>query len=349
MLTDAILLDEKTAKGKLFEKLAQGKVRCFACGHRCVIFPDKRGICKVRYNQGGNLLVPQGYVSSLQCDPIEKKPFYHVLPGSGALTFGMLGCDFHCSYCQNWNISQSLRDPESSTHFTTVTAEKICSLAIESQAKSIVSSYNEPLITAEWAAEIFEIAKKKDLKTGFVSNGNATEEVLKFLRPYTDCYKVDLKSMRQENYRELGGTVSVVLKTIEDLIKMSFWVEIVTLVVPGFNDSDQELKDIAKFIHSVSPDIPWHVTAFHSDYRMMDFDHTSGSALLRAAEIGTDAGLKFVYAGNIPGRAKNYEDTQCPTCKTGLIKRRGFFVRENNLLPGGKCPSCQTGIPGIWR
>lgn len=342
------LADAKTCEGVLYEKLPENRLHCFACGHRCIIFEGKRGICKVRYNQEGRLRVPFGYVATIQCDPTEKKPFFHVLPGSKSLTFGMLGCDFHCPYCQNWDISQAIRDPEAGVKPTAVTPEKISQIAKQLGAAIVVSSYNEPLITAEWAVAVFEVARKNGLKTAFVSNGNGTPEVLNFIRPFTDCYKVDLKGMKQENYRELGGKVSTVLETIARLVEMKFWVEIVTLIVPGFNDSDQELGEIAKFLASISTEIPWHVTAFHKDYKMQDTDNTSASILIRAAKIGETAGLKFVYAGNLPGQVDRYENSYCPACKTLLIERYGFKILENRIAADGNCPACRTRIPGYW-
>lgn len=341
-------LDKRTRESELVEKLSGNKVRCLACGHRCLIFEEKRGICSVRFNRKGELMVPYGYVSSIQCDPTEKKPFYHLLPGSRSLTFGMLGCNFHCPYCQNWEISQAIRDSEAGTEPTELSPEEIVQLAKQSGASVVASSYNEPLITAEWSVAIFKIAKKNGLKTAFVSNGYGTPEVLNFIRPYTDCCKVDLKGMKQENYRELGGKVSEVLKTISQLVEMKFWVEVVTLIVPGFNDSDEEIKELAKFLVSISSDIPWHVTAFHEDYKMLGAKNTAASDLVRAAHIGEEVGLKFVYAGNLPGQSGHYENTYCPSCKTLLVKRHGFVVSENHLQNTGKCHTCQTNISGIW-
>jgi pyruvate formate lyase activating enzyme len=342
------LVDRRSREGILYEKLPDNKVRCFACGHRCLIFPEQRGICKVRYNHQGRLQVPHGYVATIQCDPTEKKPYFHVLPGSRSLTFGMLGCDFHCPYCQNWEISQAIRDPESGTEPIDVSPQKMSDIARQLSASLVVSSYNEPLITSEWAIEIFKTARVNGFITGYVSNGNATKEVLEFIRPYTDCYKVDLKGMKQENYRELGGKVSIVLETIARLVEMKFWVEIVTLTIPGFNDSDEELKEIAKFLVSVSPAIPWHITAFHKDYKMTDPDNTPASTLIRGANIGLEAGLKFVYAGNLPGQVGDFENTYCPSCRHLLVRRYGFKVLEMNVKPDGHCPKCKALIPGIW-
>jgi pyruvate formate lyase activating enzyme len=341
-------LDQLAVEGELYEKLDGNKVRCFACGHRCLIFDGKRGICQVRYNQGGKLRVPNGYVAGLQSDPVEKKPFFHVLPGADALTFGMLGCDFHCPYCQNWLTSQALRDDEAGMAPHIISAEDVVRTARRAGSRLVVSSYNEPLITAEWAASVFKLARPAGLVTGFVSNGNATPEALDYLRPLADCYKVDLKSMRQQNYRELGGQVKHVLWTIEELHKRGFWVEVVTLIIPGFNDSNEELWEAARFLAGVSRDIPWHVTAFHKDYKMQDPDDTPVSTLVRAAEIGMEAGLNFVYAGNIPGRVGHWENTYCPQCQELLIARTGYWIEAYHLTPEGRCPACNAAIPGIW-
>lgn len=345
-LADA--LDRLTVEGELYEKLDDGKVRCFACGHRCLIFEGQRGICKVRFNEGGVLRVPHGYTAGLQSDPVEKKPFFHVLPGSDALTFGMLGCDFHCTYCQNWLTSQTLRDDAAGVAPRSISGEEVVHTAQRLGSRLVVSSYNEPLITAEWSASIFKLAREAGLVTGFVSNGNATPEALDYLRPVTDCYKVDLKSMRQKNYRALGGQLKHVLWTIEELYKRGFWVEVVTLVVPGFNDSSEELWDAARFIAGVSRDIPWHVTAFHPDYNLRDPDYTSVGTLIRAAEIGAEAGLNFVYAGNIPGRVDRWENTYCPRCNELLIVRTGYRIDAYHLTAEGRCPRCEAAIPGVW-
>ncbi len=346
--TLADLLDGLTRPGELYDSLPEGKVRCYACGHRCVIFDGNRGICKVRFNRGGTLYVPWGYVAALQCDPTEKKPFFHLLPGSQTLTFGMLGCDFHCSFCQNWLTSQALRDPIAGVEPVEISAEQIVQFAKRYGAQIVGSSYNEPLITTEWAVEIFRLAKREGLRALYVSNGNATREVLEYLRPWCDGYKIDLKTMNDRNYRTLGGTLENVLNTIKMAYEMGFWVEVVTLVIPGWNDSDQELRAAAEFIASVSPDIPWHVTAFHKDYKMTDPENTPPETLIRAARIGQEAGLRYVYAGNLPGMVGEYENTYCPHCKTLLIRRWGYHIPLNRLSPHGKCPTCGATIPGIW-
>jgi pyruvate formate lyase activating enzyme len=346
--TLAYVLDQRVREGDLYVQAEDGAVRCLACGHRCLIKPGRRGICQVRYNREGKLYVPHGYVSALHLDPTEKKPFFHFLPGSQALTFGMLGCDFHCGYCQNWLTSQALRDPAAGVEPVDITAEDMIRIAKRYGARLVVSSYNEPLITSEWAVDVFKIAKPQGLYTAYVSNGNGTPEVLQYLRPWTDVYKVDLKSMNDRNYRQLGGVLQHVLDTIKMVFAMGFWLEVVTLVVPGFNDSEAELKEAASFLASISPDIPWHVTAFHKDYKMVEPDNTSARALMRAAEIGYEAGLHYVYAGNLPGRVNPYENTRCPGCGLTLIRRYGFQILENRLGASGRCPRCDATIAGIW-
>jgi pyruvate formate lyase activating enzyme len=344
-------LDELTVDGSLYEALPDGSVRCYACAHRCLIRKDKRGICQVRFNSEGKLKVPWGYVAGLQADPIEKKPFFHVYPGSDALTFGMLGCDFHCSYCQNWQTSQYQRDSASNQslgYIHPTTPGQLVDLAKRSGAQVIASSYNEPLITSEWAAAIFKPAVAAGLKCVYVSNGNATPEVLEYLKPYLVGYKIDLKTMQDRHYRQLGGVLKNVLDTIRMAHEMGLWVEVVTLVVPGFNDSLDELMSAASYIASVSRDIPWHVTAFHPDYKMTDPRPTSVDTLIKAAEIGQEAGLNFVYAGNLPGIVGEYENTWCPNCRSLLIKRSGFTIHAYRITDEGKCPNCSIPVPGIW-
>lgn len=344
-------LDRLTVVGELHTRENEDSVRCHACGHRCLIREGKRGICQVRFNRGGELYAPWGYVAALQVDPIEKKPFNHVYSGEEALTFGMLGCDFHCAYCQNHLTSQAMRDPGSDiagSLVRQVTPDQMVQLAQRSGASIIASSYNEPLITSEWAVSIFKEAQKTGLKCVFISNGNATSEALAFLRPYLSAYKIDLKTMQDKRYRQLGGVLDHVLSSIQEAYRLGLWVEVVTLVVPGFNDSTEELMEAARFIRSVSADIPWHVTAFHPDYRMVDPPATSVRTLVRAAEIGLEAGLNFVYAGNLPGHVGEYENTYCPHCKALLVERTGYTIQKYQLTHDGRCPKCRSQIPGVW-
>jgi pyruvate formate lyase activating enzyme len=348
MATLQEVLHSKVREGELGEQLDRGFVRCFACGHACRIPDGQVGVCKVRYNQGGKLYVPWGYVSSAQCDPIEKKPFHHAYPGTLAYSFGMLGCDLHCSYCQNWVTSQTLRDPSAVSSPMRVSPEELVQDALQQGAKVVVSTYNEPLITSEWAVAIFKEAKAAGLVTGYVSNGNGTPQVLEYLRPWVDLFKVDLKSFDDGHYRQLGGRLQPILDTIRRLQEMGFWVEVVTLVVPGFNDSDEELRRLVEFVASVSPDIPWHVSAFHKDYKMTDPANTSPRTLVRAAQIGKEAGLRFIYAGNLPGQVGELENTSCPNCRELLIERLGYHILDYRLTAKGSCPKCDTAIPGRW-
>ena len=342
------ILEANVREGDLYEKMDRDFVRCFACGHCCPIPDGQVGACKVRFNRGGKLYVPWGYVGGEQCDPIEKKPFFHAHPGALAYSFGMLGCDLHCSYCQNWVTSQALRDPQAVSRPLEATPEALVADALRQGARVLVSTYNEPLITSEWAVEIFKQARSAGLKTAFVSNGNGTPQVLDYLRPWVDFYKVDLKSFDDRHYRSLGGRIEPILRTIRSLHEMGIWVEIVTLLIPGFNDTSDELERLAAFLAGISPDIPWHVTAFHQDYKMHDPADTTAEDLQRAAEIGRRAGLRYIYAGNLPGRVGDLENTYCPNCRALLVERYGYLILDYHITAEGHCPSCATQIPGRW-
>jgi pyruvate formate lyase activating enzyme len=350
MATLADILEARTAEAasELVEPISRDRLRCYACGHECPIPDGAVGVCKVRVNRGGKLLVPWGYVGALQCDPIEKKPFFHAHPGALAFSFGMLGCDLHCSYCQNWVTSQALRDPEAIAPPIDAAPAPLAAEAVRLGARVVVSTYNEPLITSEWAVAIFKEARAAGLMTGFVSNGNGTSRVLDYIRPWIDLYKVDLKSFDDKHYRQLGGRIEPILQTIRALHEMGVWLEIVTLLIPGFNDSDDEIQRLTSFIASVSPDIPWHVTAFHKDYRMHDPENTTPEMLVHAAAIAQQNGLRYVYAGNIPGGVGDLENTRCHHCRALLVERYGYFIQSYRLTPEGSCPDCHTTIPGRW-
>jgi pyruvate formate lyase activating enzyme len=345
--TLAEALDRLTV-GAALARPEAGKVRCLACGHRCLVGEGRRGICKVRFNRGGELRAPFGYVAGLQADPVEKKPFFHVLPGSVALTFGMLGCDYRCAYCQNWVTSQALRDPAAGAPVREIGAAGVAEAARRSGARLVVSSYNEPLITAEWGAAVFDEARGDGMLCAMVSNGNATPEALDLLAPRLGACKVDLKGFHAGRYRELGGSLDRVTETIRAVRARGLWLEVVTLLVPGFNDDTAELRDLVAFLASVSPEIPWHVTAFHRDYAMREGRDTTAADLLRAAALGKEAGLRFVYAGNRPGLVGDLEDTRCPSCGGTLVRRRGYSVKVEGLTPEGRCRGCGAEIPGRW-
>jgi pyruvate formate lyase activating enzyme len=346
------ILDQRVREADplLYERLDKNRVRCVSCGHCCPIPDGQPGVCKVRYNQGGTLYVPWGYVAGTQCDPIEKKPFFHAHPGALAYSFGMLGCDLHCGYCQNWVTSQALRDPSAISPPLETSPDSLVRDAVALGAKALVSTYNEPLITSEWAVAVFKEAKAAGLLTAFVSNGNGTPQVLDYVRPWLDLYKVDLKSFDDRHYHELGGRIAPILDSIRRIHDMELWLEIVTLLIPGFNDSVDELHRLTEFIAGISPDIPWHVTAFHGDYKMQNdvARDTTAEDLLRAVEIGQQSGLRYIYAGNLPGMVGDWEDTRCPQCNETLIKRHGYLIEDYRLTADGRCPNCATEIPGRW-
>jgi len=255
------------------------------------------------------------------------------------------------SNCQNWITSQVLRDPASEMSGAepmVVTPQKLVAMAKEQGAPLVGSSYNEPLITSEWATAVFKEAVQAGLKCVYISNGNATRETLEYIRPYVTGYKIDLKSMSKKGYQQLGGVLENTLNGIRMVHEMGFWLEVVTLVIPGFNDSAEELWDAARFLAGLSPDIPWHVTAFHKDYKMTDPDNTTARHLLRAAEIGQEAGLRYVYAGNLPGQVGDYEHTFCHNCHAKLIERYGYIITDYRITAQGTCPECGTRIPGVW-
>ena len=342
-------MEEKTvhAAPELARPAEDGAIRCLACAHRCRIRPERHGVCHVRFNRGGRLRVPHGYVSSLAVDPIEKKPFYHVMPGARALSFGMLGCSFHCPFCQNWMTSQTLRDEHAVAEPHLVSPEHIVELAHEHRCPILTSTYNEPLITTEWAIEIFKLGRQHGLRGSFVSNGYATPEVLEYIRPYVDFINVDLKAFEAKTYRKLGALLDNMLDSIRRMKELDFWIEVITLVVPGMNDSDDELRATADFLATVSTEIPWHVTAFHPTYHMTEPPRTPPDTLRRAHAIGRAAGLQFVYTGNCPGLQKS-ENTYCPHCGAELIQRNGFYV-EKSKIRDGACPECGTKIAGRWE
>jgi len=338
-------LPELTREAGLAESLPGGKVRCLACAHGCVISPGGAGICGVRFNDGGKLRAPWGYVSGAAADPVEKKPFFHVLPGARTLSFGMFGCNFSCGFCQNWQIAGAKSAAALSPLSTS--PEELAAEASRAGAKIVVSTYNEPLITPEWAAAVFAAAKKKGLRTAFVSNGYATAASAAFLRPVLDLWKVDLKSFNPDRLRQVcGADLAKVLKGIETIRSSGFWTEAVTLLVPGFNDSDAEIGEMAAFLAGLSKDIPWHLTAFHPDHLMTDRDSTPAATLYRAREIGLGKGLRYVYCGNIAG--SRFQNTACPSCGREVVAREGFAVTSNLLGKGGLCP-CGANIPGVWE
>ena len=331
----------------LYDKQLGSKVRCFLCSHRCLIADGKRGVCCVRENREGNLysLVYERLISA-NVDPIEKKPFFHFLPGSKAFSVAAPGCNFRCLHCQNHEISQLPRDREIIMG-EKVSTEEICSLALKHNCASISYTYTEPTIFFEYAYDTARIACTKGLKNNFVTNGYMTAEALDMISPYLDGANVDLKSFSEGFYKKVcGAKLKPVLESITRMHALGIWVEVTTLIIPTLNDAGGELREVARFLLSVSPAIPWHVSAFYPTYRMMDKPRTSPEIIRRAREIGLEEGLRYVYTGNIPGAEG--ENTSCYHCQKVLIRRHGYHIAENNIT-GGKCPHCGTLIEGVWQ
>ncbi len=332
----------------LYSPLEDGKVQCILCNHRCTISPSKRGLCGVRENREGKLYtLVYGRAISLNVDPIEKKPIFHLYPGSTSFSIATVGCNFRCLQCQNHEISQMPRDGDKPIEGSEVSPSKILSLAKQYRCQSISYTYTEPTIYFEYAFEIARQAHQGGIKNIFVTNGYMTEEALKTIQPYLDAANVDLKSFRGKFYKDVcGAKLKPVLENLKLMRQMGIWVEITTLVIPTLNDSDQEFEEIAQFIVSLGREVPWHISAFYPTYKMLDIPRTPASALHRAREIGTKAGLRYVYCGNIPG--EEGEDTFCPHCGRRVIERIGFRVAKNDVV-NGECRHCHGKIDGIWN
>ena len=330
----------------LYDKLGDGRVRCNLCAHRCVIAPGKRGICAVRENRDGTLYsLVYGRVASRSVDPIEKKPLFHFLPGSRAYSIATVGCNFTCLYCQNYVISQYPREHHGRILGETASSREIVTAARKSGCQTIAYTYTEPTIFFEYALDTARLAHEEGLKNVFVSNGYMTEEAVEEIAPYLDGINIDLKGISQEVYHKVvGGNLRPVLRTIERLFRAGVWVEVTTLVVPGINDSPQDLRWTAEAIYGIYPTIPWHISRFYPAYRMLDRPPTPLTTLREAQRIGHQVGLHYVYMGNVPGEG---EDTTCPSCGEVVVQRHGFLVWENRL-ENGHCPSCGAKIDGVW-
>jgi pyruvate formate lyase activating enzyme len=334
-------------KQAMFQETREAKkVQCSLCSHRCLILPGKRGICAVRENRDGILYtLVYDRVIAQHVDPIEKKPLFHFLPGSLSYSIATAGCNFRCKHCQNADISQLPHDFSGMMPGEEVSPSAIVDAARKNRCKSISYTYTEPTIFFELAYDTARLAAEAGLKNVFVSNGYITPEALKEIKPYLHAANIDLKGYNDDFYKKIcGARLQPVLDSIRLYREFGIWIEITTLVIPGHNDSDDELKGIAEFIKSVGEDIPWHVSRFHPTYKLTDQPVTPIKTLKRARQIGFDAGLRYVYEGNIPGEG---EDTVCWSCKKTLIKRIGFSIREN-LIKGGCCDSCGAKIDGVW-
>ncbi len=323
-----------------------GKVACSLCSHRCEIAAGRSGICGVRWNQEGTLVTrAYGEVIAIHVDPIEKKPLHHFYPGSKALSIATEGCNFRCAFCQNWQISQAPRKKGSLRGTYRLSPEEIVREALENECRSISYTYTEPTVFFEYAYDTAKLAGEKGLANTFVTNGYMTEEGLTTIEPYLDGANVDLKFFNEETYRKIcGASLEPVLSTIRLMKKMGIWIEITTLVVPGLNDGEEELRDIAAFIAGVDPDIPWHVSRFHPDYEYTDAPATPTATLKAAQAVGENEGLKHIYIGNLLGES---EDTKCPNCGRIVVRRLGFDVVSTELA-GSKCAFCGTPIAGVF-
>jgi len=342
------------SKVKLFKKLKESKIQCLACHNECIISEGKTGICGVRQNINGKLkLLVENKAAVVNLDPIEKKPLFHFLPGAKAFSLGTFGCNFACEFCQNWDISQTPKVPACAGRQNINywgedwPPDKIIQYCQDNNIDIIAYTYNEPTVWTEYALATMQLAKKAKIKNVWVSNGYMSEETLKLIGPYLDAINVDLKSFREEFYQDIvHAHLEPVKENIRKIWQRRIWEEVTTLIIPGFNDSGKELKEMANFLFNISPDLPWHISAFSPAYKMLATPSTSQKSLIKAYNIGKKAGLKYVYTGNIPD--ENYESTFCPKCGIKIIERWGIEMIENRLK-NGKCYKCEEEIAGKWE
>jgi len=335
-------------KEALFYKAQpESKVSCFLCNHKCLIEEGKFGLCRVRQNLKGVLYsLNYGKLAASHVDPVEKKPLYHFLPGSSTYSIASIGCNFSCDFCQNWQISQAAEARKMHTQEFAVEPDEVASDALRSQCKSISYTYTEPTIYFEFAYECALLAQKKNLKNIFVTNGYMSEVALRQIAPYLDAANVDLKSFQETFYRtRCKARLTPVLDNIRLMKKLGVWVEVTTLLIPGENDSVDELTNIAQFIAQVDSHMPWHVSAFRPEYKLIDKIATPLTSLGQAYRIGKKCGLKFIYLGNVT--SDEGSTTFCPSCTKPLIKRMGFLV-TGNQIKAGRCGYCNAEIKGVW-
>lgn len=350
-------------KAILYKKISDNRVKCLACSWYCNIAPGLTGICGTRLNKEGILYsLVYGKAIGLHLDPVEKKPLYHFLPNSKLLSFGTVGCNFGCLFCQNWEMSQINKNQELRIKnqeeelvnlidqmSVTISPVEIVNLALKQKAEGIAYTYNEPAIFAEFTLDTAKLAKKKGLKNVYVSNGFESKETFNLIKNYIDAINIDLKSFRSEFYQKVcKAKIEPVLENIKKFFTAGIEIEITTLIIPGYNDSRKELTEIANFLSSVSSDIPWHISAFHPSYKMMEVPVTSYQILIDAYNIGKKAGLNYVYVGNILDETRS--STACPKCQTLLVLRDGYHVEIKNInLKTGRCQNCGEKIYGVWN
>ncbi|WP_456475565.1 AmmeMemoRadiSam system radical SAM enzyme [Candidatus Pyrohabitans sp.] len=330
-------------EARFYTPAEEGKVRCYLCNHRCLISPGKRGICGVRENKKGKLYtLVYGKAIAYNIDPIEKKPLYHFLPGTTSYSIATVGCNFRCLHCQNWEISQMPRERAEIAGLS-LPPEEVVKQASKYNCASISYTYTEPTIFAEYAMDCAKLAKERGIKNVFVTNGYITPEALREVAPYLDAANIDLKGFTEEFYRKVcGARLKPVLESIRLYKELGIWIEVTTLIIPGYNDDEEQLRGIARFIKSVGESIPWHVTRFHPEYKLMGVPSTPLETLRRAREIGEEEGLMYVYIGNVLGEG---EDTRCHSCGEVLIKRYGFDILKCSI----ECPKCGVKIHGVWE
>jgi pyruvate formate lyase activating enzyme len=340
-------------KAILYKKLTDNKVQCLACSHKCIVNEEQTGICGVRQNKQGDLyLLVHNKPISVNIEPVEKKPLFHFLPGEKIFSLGTIGCNFGCEFCQNWEISQlpktidAIRQTGYERQQETWMPETIVQHCLESKIPMIAYTYNEPTIWTEYAYETMKLAKEKVIKKIWYSNGFMSQETLNLISPYLDAINIDLKSFSEDFYKNIcKARLEPVKENIKKIHEKGIWLEVTTLIIPKINDSDKELQQIAKFLKNISENIPWHISAFYPGYKMVDISSTPKESLIKAYQIGKQAGLKYVYIGNTPDA--EYESTYCPKCNFLLIKRLGLDMIENKIQDG-KCPKCNTEIKGIF-
>ncbi|MDH4271826.1 MAG: AmmeMemoRadiSam system radical SAM enzyme [Candidatus Aminicenantes bacterium] len=330
----------------LWRSLEGGEVECSLCAHRCRVAAGKTGVCGVRKNRDGELMTHvYGELIAAHIDPIEKKPLYHFLPGTTSFSIATVGCNFRCPFCQNWQISQVTKKGQCFSGGQALSPEEIVRVARTRGCRSVSYTYTEPTIFFEYAYDTAQLARSSSLANVFVTNGYMTAEALRMIQPFLDAANVDLKSFRDETYKKIcGARLQPVLDSIRLMRELDIWVEVTTLVVPDLNDGDQELGEIARFIASVSPEIPWHISRFHPDYEYDRAPATPLETLRRARLLGKEAGLKYIYIGNVGGESEN---TDCLQCGKALLRRSGFSVEENRVR-GGKCSFCGAPVAGVF-
>ncbi len=330
----------------LYEPLPDSRVQCALCAHRCMIKPGRHGICGVRENRDGILYsLVYGALIAQQVDPIEKKPFFHVYPGSRSYSIATVGCNFQCTFCQNAEISQWPKRHQGLVG-NDVDPESVVQSALKAGCQTLAYTYTEPTVYLETALDTAKIALTKGLKNIFVTNGYMTPEALDVLAPCLAAANVDLKSFRDEFYKKYcGASLQPVLESLKKMKALGVWVEITTLIIPGLNDSPDELRQIASFIKELGCDTPWHVSRFHPQFQMLDRSATPMAILRKACDIGKEEGLNFVYSGNVPG--EDGENTYCPNCGKCVIYRYGYRILDNSLS-AGQCPHCGVTLAGLF-